>query len=95
VAAFGGVRANLAAGGVCVFDVNTLATCRAVYSSLLVQPHEDCVLVLEGRTAPDLEPGGAGEIWIDRLSPEAGGWWRRDRTVTITAITRPSGSRAA
>ena len=38
VAAFRGFRRNLAAGGVVAFDVDSLATIRALYSSLLVLP---------------------------------------------------------
>ena len=80
-AVFGGVRRNLAPGGIFICDVNTLATFRQVYSSLLVKPDDAQVLILEGRGARNLEPQGSAEVWIDRLTPSIGGWWARTRSV--------------
>lgn len=80
-AAFAGMGANLEPDGVLVFDVNTLATCRDVYSSLRVLPGERQVLVLEGHGSPTLPPGGAAEVWIDRLTPADGERWARSRSV--------------
>ncbi len=81
VAAFRGFRRNLAAGGVVAFDVDSLATIRALYSSLLVLPAHDAVLVFEGRSAPDLPSGAAAEAWLDRLTPDSRPWWSRIRGV--------------
>lgn len=80
-AAFAGARANLAGGGVFVFDLNTLGTFRRFYSSLLVRPAPERVIVLDGHGDPGLEAGGASEVWIDRLIAGDDGWWRRERTV--------------
>lgn len=80
-AAFGGMAANLARDGVLVFDVNTLSTFRDVYSSLRVRPGERQILLLDGHGAPDVGAGGEAEVWIDRLTPAAGGRWERCRTV--------------
>lgn len=80
-AAFAGVRRNLARGGIFIFDVNTLETFRTVYSSMLVKPAEHRVIILEGRGDAAVEPHGAAEVWIDRLEPTDGGWWRRVRSV--------------
>jgi SAM-dependent methyltransferase len=80
-AAFEGMARNLAPGGLVAFDVNTLATFRAVYSALLVRPGSDRVLVLDGRGQVDLPPGGLAEVWIDRLAAGADGRWSRTRTV--------------
>ena len=80
-AALGGLRRNLAAGGVAVFDLNTLATFRTLYSSLLVVPAPDRVVVVEGRSGADLPSGGAAMTWIDRLERRDSGWWRRVRSV--------------
>lgn len=81
-AAFAGARRNLADGGVLVFDVNTLGTFRRLYSSLLVQPRPERVIVLDGHGDPELEPGGSAEVWIDRLvAAEEGRRWRRERTI--------------
>jgi ubiquinone/menaquinone biosynthesis C-methylase UbiE len=79
-AAFAGIRRNLDRAGVVVFDVNTLGTFRAVYTSLLAVPTADRVIVLEGHGAPDLPSGGTATATIDRLEREATGWWRRTRS---------------
>lgn len=80
-AVFDGVRRNLAPGGIFVCDVNTLATFREVYSSLLVKPDDAQVLILDGHGARSLAPQGSAEVWIDRLTPSSGGWWTRTRSV--------------
>jgi SAM-dependent methyltransferase len=80
-ALFAGVRRNLAGGGVFVCDVNTLATFRTVYSSLLVKPSAEQVLILDGHGRRELAPNGAAVVWIDRLVPTPAGWWRRTRSV--------------
>jgi SAM-dependent methyltransferase len=80
-AAFHGFRRNLAPGGVVAFDVDSLATVRSLYSSLLVMPGDDVVLVFEGRSAPDLPSGASAEAWLDRLTPDAEPWWSRVRGV--------------
>jgi len=80
-ATLAGIRANLARGGLFVCDVNTLGTFRTVYSSLLVKPAAEQVLVLDGMGRPDLEPGQQARVLIDRLAPADDGWWLRTRTV--------------
>jgi predicted TPR repeat methyltransferase len=80
-ATFAGMRANLAADGVVVFDVNTLATFRDVYSSLRVLPSEQQVIVLDGQGTSALAAGGVAEVWIDRLTPIDGERWARARSV--------------
>jgi predicted TPR repeat methyltransferase len=79
-AAFSGVCENLAAGGVLVFDVNTLATFRRVYSSVMVLPADDRVLMLEGSGSPELEAGGTSRCRIARYERGADGWWSRTAT---------------
>ena len=76
-AALTGMRRNLAPGGVVAFDLNTIATFRRVYSSLLVVPGEREVIVLEGHGSADLPEGGVATVWIDRLRAVNGGWERR------------------
>jgi len=80
-ATLAGLRRNLAQHGVVVFDVNTLGTFRALYSSLFAVPSDDRVVLLEGRGSPQLESGGAAETWIDRLEPQASGFWARTRST--------------
>jgi SAM-dependent methyltransferase len=77
-AAFAGFRRNLAPGGVVVFDVDTLCTFRALYSSLMVVPGGDRAVIFEGR---GLEEDAIGEAWIDRLERTEPPWWTRVRTV--------------
>lgn len=79
-ACLAGLRRNLAPNGVVVFDVNTLGTFRVLYSSLYVVSSDDRVVLLEGRSRPDLAPGDAAQTWIDRLEPAASGWWTRTRS---------------
>jgi SAM-dependent methyltransferase len=81
VALFRGVRANLAPGGIAVFDVNTLATFRVLYSSILVAPSPDRVVVLVGQASPDVARGGLAESRIDVYERADGGWWIRARGV--------------
>jgi SAM-dependent methyltransferase len=81
VAALSGLRRNLAGDGVVVFDVNTLATFRELYSSLLAVPAPDRVVLLEGRGSRELEAGGAAETWIDRIELAQSGWWTRTRST--------------
>jgi SAM-dependent methyltransferase len=80
-ALFRGVRANLAVGGVLVFDANTLATFRTLYSSLLVVPEGDRVVVYEGLGESDLAAGGLARARFDLLARGAGGWWTRTRSL--------------
>ncbi len=79
-ATFAGIRRNLAAGGVVAFDVNTLATFRTLYSSLLAVPETDRIVLLEGRGSQDVDAGGTATAWIDRLQRQESGWWTRTRS---------------
>jgi SAM-dependent methyltransferase len=82
VAAFEGFRRSLAPGGVVVFDVDTLGTFRALYSSLMVVLAGDRAVVFEGRSTAPIDEGALGEAWIDRLERAAEPpWWNRVRTV--------------
>jgi SAM-dependent methyltransferase len=80
-AALTGMRRNLAPDGIVAFDVNTLATFRRVYSSILVVPGERDVIVLDGYGSAELDAGGSASVWIDRLSARTGGFWERRRSV--------------
>jgi SAM-dependent methyltransferase len=90
-----GFQRNLAAGGVVVFDVNTLGTFRAFYSSLFAVPAPHRIVLLEGRGDPRLPPGGAAETWIDRLEPEDSFSWVRTRSEHHHRHHTEAGVRAA
>jgi SAM-dependent methyltransferase len=81
VSAFDGFRRNLAPDGVIVFDVDTLRTFRALYSSLIVVPGDDRTVIIEGRNRDAIDDGALGEAWIDRLERADPPWWNRVRTV--------------
>jgi SAM-dependent methyltransferase len=81
VGAFAGFARNLAPGGVVAFDVDTLASFRTLYSSLLVAQVPDGVVVFEGRSGRDLAPGAVAEAVVDRLEPDALPFWRRSRAL--------------
>jgi SAM-dependent methyltransferase len=80
-AAFSGMRRNLAPGGVVVFDVDTLASFRLIYTSLHVVSSAEAVVVFDGQADSELEPGSLGEAVVDRLEPASPPWWRRARAV--------------
>lgn len=77
VAAFAGIRRNLAPGGILVFDANTLATYRSFFGSLTVIQAAGEVLVWDGRTPSDLPPGGFAEATLEALVAGADGTWSR------------------
>jgi SAM-dependent methyltransferase len=81
VPAFEGFRHNLAPDGLAVFDVDTLASFRVLYSSLIVVTGEDRVVVLEGQESRDLEEGSAAVAHVDCLERDSPPWWRRTRSV--------------
>jgi predicted TPR repeat methyltransferase len=56
--AFCGYRRNLAPGGIVAFDVDSLATLRKLYSSLLVVQDDSGLIVFDGRSPEDLPSGG-------------------------------------
>jgi ubiquinone/menaquinone biosynthesis C-methylase UbiE len=92
---FEGFRRNLAPDGVVVIDVNTLATFRRLYSSLLVMPEKERVVIVEGQGDPGLASGGAAIAWVDRLEPGDDGWWTRTRSVHHHRHHAPETIRAA
>jgi SAM-dependent methyltransferase len=81
VAAFEGMRRNLDPDGVVVFDVNTLATFRRLYSRLWVWPDADRITVLDGHGSEAVAEGGEALVWLDRLSRRDDGSWARERSV--------------
>jgi SAM-dependent methyltransferase len=81
VAALSGMRRNLAAGGVLVFDVNTVAAYRRAFASLSVVPSEDRVVVMDGEAPVDFAPGELARATLVLLTREADGTWPRRCSV--------------
>ena len=73
------MAANLAPGGILVFDANTLHTLRTAFASLDVVIAAGRVYVWEGAGSPSLEAGGCTRASIEVLE-RTGERWRR--TVT-------------
>ena len=65
VPALSGMAANLAPGGLVVFDVNTLSTYRGVFSGQGVRESDDVVFCWRGRAGEDWEPGAALSAQLD------------------------------
>jgi SAM-dependent methyltransferase len=95
VAAFTGIARNLAAEGVLVFDANTLATFRRLYSSCLVVQAPGRVLTLRGRGSDRLEPGGTAVAHLDALVQRPDGWWSETRSEHRHRHHPPAELRAA
>lgn len=77
-----GIARNLDAGGVALFDANTLQAYRTFFGSLDVLAAEDSVLIWRGRTPHDLEAGGLAEAEIEALVRGEDGW-RREAHVHL------------
>src|SRR3954463_1126468 len=73
--AFEGLRANLAPGGLLVFDVNTLAAYRNVPDAVVED--ERRLVRWRGGLAELDGPGGEAEVVIDVFTHEGEGLWRR------------------
>jgi SAM-dependent methyltransferase len=74
-ATFAGLRANLAPGGLLVFDVNTLAAYRNVPD--VVVEDDERLLRWRGGLAELTAPGEEAEVVIDVFTHEGDGLWRR------------------
>jgi SAM-dependent methyltransferase len=81
VETFAGFRRNLAPGGLAVFDVDTLAAFRALYSSLLVVARDDRVVIFQGLADDAIPSGTVAEASIEYLEPARAPWWRRVTTL--------------
>ncbi len=65
-----GIRANLAEGGIAVFDVNTLTTMREGFSSDFVAEDERFLVIWRGQGSAELEPGQQASAQVDVLSSD-------------------------
>jgi SAM-dependent methyltransferase len=76
VAAFTGIRRNLARGGIAVWDLNTLAAYGEMFTETRVIAEEETFLVWEGRTG-HAAPGMHAEVVMHVFYERSRGCWRR------------------
>ena len=84
------IAGNLAAGGIVLFDVNTLATYRTFFASISVHESDDLVAVWSGRCSPEAEPGVLAEAVFTAFASDGPSWSR----TRVTQVQRhhPSGA---
>jgi len=63
--ALGGMRANLALGGLLMFDVNTLHAYRTFFAETMRVERGGRTLVWRGRGSPEVEPGSISEAGFE------------------------------
>lgn len=73
--AFRRMAANLAPGGLLLFDANTLWMFHSFFAETIVVEHDDRLMVWRGHAA-DLVPGGLAEASLDVFRPNGSGWNR-------------------
>jgi SAM-dependent methyltransferase len=83
--ALSGMAANLAPGGLLVFDVNTVTAYRTAFASCDVLDVEGRLIAWRGLGDGSAQPGCDGEVRIDVFSPATDGQdpytWRRTTSV--------------
>lgn len=77
VAAFAGMARSLAAGGLLLFDLNTLGSYRTFFAETHVQEGEDEVLIWRGEAGPAVEEGDVVSASFDAFEHAGDGTWRR------------------
>jgi SAM-dependent methyltransferase len=94
VRALRAMRRNLGAGGLALFDVNTLATYRGFFASSSVVRGEDRVLVWHGETPADAGAGVLARATLMAFSRRGPEWTRAD-SVHRQRHHPPAGRHAA
>ncbi|HEX5781632.1 MAG TPA: class I SAM-dependent methyltransferase [Solirubrobacteraceae bacterium] len=69
--------ANLARGGVLVFDTNLLRAYRTFFAETVIVEDGDTFLAWRGRTPADAAPGVLAEAALDAFVRDADGRWQR------------------
>jgi SAM-dependent methyltransferase len=77
-ATFAGMARNLAAGGVVVFDANTLFAYRTFFASITVLAGDERVLVWDGHATAAFAPGSLAQATLEALERREDGTWRRE-----------------
>lgn len=94
-AALAGMAANLAPGGVVVFDTNTLLSYRTFFATMSVVQGDGEVLVWDGRTAADLPPRRLARATLEMLRARDDGTWIRTYSHHVQRHHVPSDVHAA
>jgi len=76
-AAFAGMARNLRAGGLALFDLNSLRAYRTTFATDSVSEHDGVVFAWRGLGAPDAGPGCVAEARIDVFFTRADGVYER------------------
>jgi SAM-dependent methyltransferase len=77
VAAFRGMGAALAPGGLLLFDVNTLGIYRDAFSRVSCHEVDGCLFLLRGEASTDLAEGGLAPAVIEAFRPTGDGRYER------------------
>lgn len=72
-----GIARNLAAGGVAIFDLNTLAQYRGQFARDSTIESDASLIVWRGRAGHETASGATVEATIDVFTPAEGDTWRR------------------
>ena len=80
-AAFAGMKRSLAAGGVAIFDLNSLLAYRTTFAEDSVSRHGDLVFAWHGCSAPDARPGSQAIAELDVFEPAGAGLYSRARVT--------------
>ena len=80
-ATFTGLARNLAAGGVVVFDANSLLAYRTFFASMSVLVGEERVLVWDGHATADFAACDRARATLEALNRREDGSWWRERSV--------------
>jgi SAM-dependent methyltransferase len=79
--AFTSIAANLAPGGLALFDLNTLQAYRTTFARDSVSDGDDGrVFAWRGESSEDAQPGCAAGAWIEVFVPAADGSYQRVRS---------------
>jgi SAM-dependent methyltransferase len=80
-ATFEGLARNLAAGGVIVFDANSLSAYRTFFASMTVLVGEEHVLVWDGHATADFAAADRAQATLEALNRRPDGSWWRERSA--------------
>jgi SAM-dependent methyltransferase len=80
-AAFAGMRACLAPGGIAVFDLNSLLAYQTTFACHSVSEADGALFAWRGSSTPDARPACEVEAVVDVFAPSDGELWSRVTTV--------------